>query len=237
MGRFKALPRGTGTDLTVGIEHNLQAEEAPKDFHYTKSDGLADDDSPSIDELTRKVAPAARNKDGKLKAGVAMASIEQNWDKCLKAANNGYEFQTIAKSLGIGQRTFALYLKRNPKRKQQLIEAKLAPRDLCVQVILNAAKAGQWLPAAWWLERTCWQEFARPEVKLQLMDRVMNQNEVVQTFNGKSLQQINQELRQQHVENPNFQRAIGRSQPQVDEVRSELDSGGAADPDSEGGSN
>jgi hypothetical protein len=95
-----------------------------------------------------------------------------------------------------------------------------------VQVILNAARSGQWLPAAWWLERTCWQEFARPEVKLQLMDRMNNQNEVVQTFNGKSLQQINQELREKYQDNAKFQQATERVSEKVDAVRSELGTGG-----------
>lgn len=235
MGRLKKPPRGTGKDLTQGIKHPFSTPDTTKT--PKRKDGVPDDEIPDISQLATQAAPAIRMKNGALKPGSVAAILDSQWDKCLKAANNGYEFQTIAKTLGISHRAFLYWLKKHPKRKQQLIEAKLAPRDLCVQVILNAAKAGQWLPAAWWLERTCWQEFARPEVKLQMLDRVMNQNEVVQTFNGRSLQQINQELRQQHAENPNFQRAVGRNQPQVDAVRSELDTGGTADSDSEGGSN
>jgi hypothetical protein len=234
--RRKKLPRGTNKDYTKGIDIDPeidQPDKMPEKFHHTKSDGVGED-VPSIDLLATRLAPAETGT--KNKKGQALLKIESNWDKCLKAAKNGYEFQTIAKSIGVSERSFTYYLSKNPAKKQEIVNAKLAPRDLCVQVILKAAKSGQWLPAAWWLERTCWQEFARPEVKLQLMDRVMNQNEVVQTFNGKSLQQINEELRKDHGENPKFQRALESGSVEVDENGSQLDSGKSADFSTEGGS-
>jgi len=160
--------------------------------------------------------------------------INSQWKTILKAAENGYEFATIAKAIGVSEKVWAQFLAKHRAHRQQLIQAKLKPRDLCVQVILNAAKDGQWLPAAWWLERTCWQEFARPEVRLQLMDRENNQTEVVQTFGGKSLQQLNKELREQHGKNPQFRTAIEQSRPAVEEIRSELGNGPVADDSSEG---
>lgn len=230
----KKMPRATGIDYTTGIEWT---PVVPKDGRVNsgpgKGDGVDHDNVPGIEVLANKKAPTHKN--GRAAYGKVNEIIQSQWPNMLKAAENGYEFSTIAKAIGISERTFQQFMQKNPAARQQLVQAKLKPRDLCVAVILNAAKSGQWLPAAWWLERTCWQEFARPEVKLQLMDRQMNQSEVVQTFGGKSLQQINQELRDKYGENPNFGRAVERSKDAVAKVRSELGSGGDADAGPEGG--
>jgi hypothetical protein len=233
MARPKTSTRGPrkAVDLTEGIEWIPPLD--PVKTNQFAEDGVGKK-VPSIDYMAR--TPAKGKKvNGDQRAFRAIQTIEENWPNILKAAQNGYEMQNIAKAVGVGERTFYKFLRRNPNKKTELVQARLKPRDTCVQVILNAAKNGNWLPAAWWLERTCWQEFARPEVKLQLMDRMMNQNEVVQTFNGKSLQQINQELREKYGDNEGFQRATERVQDGVNAVRSKLDEKSEGHDRSEGG--
>ena len=230
MGRPKASTRGKNIDLTEGIEWT-PPPLANRGLH--KHDGVGEAKL-SLEDMANKPAPVLRN--GKLKTGMSFRHIHENWHNLIKAAENGYEFNTMAKALGISERWFYKFLSKHPEKRAELVQARLKPRDTCVSVILNAAKSGQWLPAAWWLERTCWQEFARPEVKLQLMDRMLNQNEVVQTFNGKSLQQINAELREKYAENENFQRANQRSSSAVEQVRAELDTEGERGTGPEGGS-
>lgn len=230
MGRQKVPTRGKNVDLTEGIEW---APSPIKNRPIHQPDGVGDKKL-SLDDMASKPAPILR--DGKARKGMSFRHILENWPNLIKAAENGYEFNTMAKALGVSERWFYKFLSQNPDRRAELIQARLKPRDTCVSVILNAAKSGQWLPAAWWLERTCWQEFARPEVKLQLMDRMLNQNEVVQTFNGKSLQQINSELREKYAENENFQRTLERSSPKVEQIRAELDTEGNGSAGPEGGS-
>ena len=223
-----------GKDLTIGIEYANPAEKT----HFTTDDGVPDDYTPSVNELLTVNAAKRKDKNSLAKHGKGNARLafQQQWPNVLKCAENGYEYTTICKAFGWSLRTFMRFLQHNPDKKKELAQARLAPRDMAVQVILNAARKGQWLPAAWWLERTCWQEFARPEVKLQLMDRVLNQNEVVQTFNGKSLAQINSELREKYAQDPNFQRSVEYSRSQVAAVRSKLDNDERGDNSPEGGS-
>ncbi len=212
-------------DLTKGINLTDMEEPVTEVRKSNGQDGVKQGRVPTLDQMTMR-APVLRRKNGAFKNGGGEQAVEDAWPKVIKAAHNGYEMQNIAMAIGVSYRCFYKYLKKYPERKRELTEARFKPRDTCVQVILNAARSGQWLPAAWWLERTCWQEFARPEVKLQLMDRMNNQNEVVQTFNGKSLQQINQELREKYQDNAKFQQATERVSEKVDAVRSELGTGG-----------
>jgi hypothetical protein len=84
------------------------------------------------------------------------------------------------------------------------------------------------------LERKHWQEFAKPEVSLQLLDRAEGQNEVVQTFGGKSLAEINKELREQHGGNPEFKRVLDKIDAEGDEIKSQLGLGEGEDGSTEG---
>lgn len=162
--------------------------------------------------------------------------ILSRWDAILAACESGYDFSQIAKSIGVSNATFGKFLAENPEARQEIVRAKMKPRDLCVRTILQAAKRGEWLPAAWWLERTCWQEFAKPEVKLQLLDRANNQNEVQQTFGGKTLAELNKELREQYNDNPDFKRALEQVAAQTAENGPIVDDGQRADDRPEGGS-
>ena len=175
-----------------------------------KTDGLDPNNVPSIEVLARTQAPV--KIDPKKNYGQVKGTIERQWPNLLKAANNGYEFASMAKAIGISLRAFQVYLKRNPGRKHELVQGRLKIRDTAIGVILKAAKNGNWIPAAWLLERLYWQEFSKPEVRLQLLDRAVNQTEVSQTFGGRSLQEINKELREVHGKNPDYKRTIEHSQ-------------------------
>lgn len=175
-----------------------------------------------------KDQPASRVKPKQLE------KILGHWDAILKACESGYELHQIAKSIGVSNATLGNFLTENPAARKALVQAKMKPRDLCVRTILAAAKDGQWLPAAWWLERTCWHEFAKPEVKLQLMDRASNQTESVQTFGGKTLAELNKELREQHSGNPQFQRALEQIRSSTEADGSDVVSPPVADDNPEG---
>lgn len=157
-----------------------------------------------------KVKPANVNK------------ILSHWDNILKACEKGYEYSAIAAAIGVTKGQFNAFIYDHSNVRSELARYKLKARDLCINIILNAAKRGDWLPAAWYLERKHWQEFAKPEVSLQLLDRAEGQNEVVQTFGGKSLTEINKELRAQHGGNPEFKRVLDKIDAECAEIKSEL---------------
>lgn len=152
----------------------------------------------------------------------SIKTILSQWESILKACQRGYEYPTIANAIGVTAGQFNNFVTEFPEARKQLSQARLYPRDFCLGVVLNAARRGDWLPAAWYLERKHWQEFAKPEVSLQLLDRAESQNEVVQTFGGKPLSQINQELREQYHGNPDFRRALEQITAEGNEIVSRL---------------
>lgn len=152
----------------------------------------------------------------------SIETILSQWDNILKACEKGYEYPAIAAAVGVTRGQFNAFIYDYPAVRYELARYKLKARDLCINIILNAAKRGDWLPAAWYLERKHWQEFAKPEVSLQLLDRAEGQNEVVQTFGGKSLAEINKELREQHGGNPEFKRVLDKIDAEGDEIKSQL---------------
>lgn len=168
---------------------------------------------------------------------VKPASVEKilsQWDNILKACEKGYEYSTIAQAIGVTRGQFNAFIADHSNVRSELARYKLKARDLCLNIILNAAKRGDWLPAAWYLERKYWQEFAKPEVSLQLLDRAEGQNEVSQTFGGKTLAEINKELREQHGGNPEFKRVMDKIDAESDEIKSQLGLGEGEDGSTEG---
>lgn len=218
MARRKASAPGRVTARLQGI-----------DVTQDPFDGFEPIDWQTKEVDEKKRADLLRSREASRVKPKQLEKILGRWDAILKACESGYELQQIAKSIGVSSATLGNFLAENPSARQALVQAKMKPRDLCVRTILNAAKEGQWLPAAWWLERTCWQEFAKPEVKLQLLDRATNQNEVQQTFGGKSLAEINKELREQYSGNPQFQRAMEQIRDETAEAGSNM--GDAEQPD------
>lgn len=151
-----------------------------------------------------------------------ITTILSHWDNILKACEKGYEYTAIAAAIGVTRGQFNAFIYDYQNVRAALSRAKLKARDLCVNIILNAAKRGDWLPAAWYLERKFWQEFAKPEVSLQLLDRAEGANEVVQTFGGKTISEVNKELRELHAGNPEFKRVMDKVEATSKEIVSQL---------------
>lgn len=145
------------------------------------------------------------------RAGGRSKSIESFWPEVLEAARMGYELSAIAKALGLHRITLWKYMKKYPEKKREFDNAQNVIRDLCVNVILDAAKKGNWIPAAWMLERTRGMEFAKPEVKLQFWDRQMANDQVEQRIAGKSIAEISEDLKKQYQGNDNVQKYLDRS--------------------------
>lgn len=171
-----------------------------------------------------KAITSRRKIGGKCKQR-SIDTILSQWKNVMRACKKGYEYPMIASAIGVTRGQFNCFVAEFPEARRLLSQFKLQPRDVCINVVLNAARRGDWLPAAWYLERKHWQEFAKPEVSLQMLDRAESQNEVVQTFGGRSLAEINKELREQHHGNPDFQRALEQIDAQVAQVKSELGTG------------
>lgn len=204
----------------------------PRSKASTRSTGTKGDLSPLEEDVIRwrpEPMPEAekqsllgrRSANRKCKQRTIDTVISQ-WKNVLKACERGYEYPTIAGAIGVTRGQFNAFVTEFPEARKILSQARLYPRDFCLGVVLNAARKGDWLPAAWYLERKHWQEFCKPEVSLQLLDRAESQNEVVQTFGGKSLSQINQELQEQHHANPDFQRALEQIHAESVEVVAQL---------------
>lgn len=185
-------------------------------------------DAERMDKLLKYKRPGTKVKPKNVN------TILSHWDNILKACEKGYEYSTIAAAIGVTKGQFNAFIYDFPNVRSELARYKLKARDLCINIILNAAKRGDWLPAAWYLERKHWQEFAKPEVSLQLLDRVEGQNEVVQTFGGKSLAEINKELREQHGGNPEFKRVLDKIDAEGNEIKSQLGLGEGEDGSTEG---
>lgn len=174
-----------------------------------------------IDPELREKLTKTKRRDMKLKPK-NLEIILSHWSSILKACEKGYEIPAIAAACGVTRGQFNSFVMGFPNVRSEMAKAKLKARDLCVNIILNAAKRGDWLPAAWYLERKFWQEFAKPEVSLQLLDRAEGTNEVNQTFGGKTLAEINKEMREQYGNNPEFQRVMEQVDAKVDEIKSQL---------------
>jgi hypothetical protein len=169
---------------------------------------FSDDVEANLELMTTK--PAFLTRKG-LANNQPQKKIRNHWAKIIESAKMGYEIGAIAKAIGVHRKTLWLYMKSNPQRKVDFDNAQNATRDLCVNVILDAAKKGNWIPAAWWLERTRGMEFAKPEVKLQFWDRQMSNDQVEQRIAGKTLAEISSELSKQYQSNDNVQKYVDGS--------------------------
>ena len=169
---------------------------------------FTDDTEANLEMMTTKPAFLARKG---LANNQPQKKIRNHWAKIIESAKMGYEISAIAKAIGVHRKTLWLYMKKNPQRKVDFDNAQNATRDLCVNVILDAAKKGNWIPAAWWLERTRGMEFAKPEVKLQFWDRQMSNDQVEQRIAGKTLAEISSELTKQYQSNDNVKKYVDGS--------------------------
>ena len=169
---------------------------------------FSDDVEANLELMTTK--PAFLTRKG-LANNQPQKKIRNHWAKIIESAKMGYEISAIAKAIGVHRKTLWLYMKKNPQRKIDFDNAQNATRDLCVNVILDAAKKGNWIPAAWWLERTRGMEFAKPEVKLQFWDRQMSNDQVEQRIAGKTLSEISSELSRQYQGNENVKKYVDGS--------------------------
>jgi len=170
-----------------------------------------------LDEMTAKpsdeeLVPSAK---ALLHGGGRRSIIDKHWDKILKCCYNGWSFKAIGKAIGISSQAMSMYFKRNPEKYELLANARMRLHDEMMDVLVAHAKSGRsnsWLPAITILERLFWTTWCRPEVKIQLMQLEQNSNETVQTFGGKTLQELAREIRQTHANNPNFQKAVEKLQ-------------------------
>ena len=170
-----------------------------------------------LDEMTEKpsdeeLVPSAK---ALLHGGGRRSIIDKHWDKILKCCYNGWSFKSIGKAIGISSQAMSMYFKRNPEKYELLANARMRLHDEMMDVLVAHAKSGRansWLPAITILERLFWTTWCRPEVKIQLMQLEQNSNETVQTFGGKTLQELAREIRQTHANNPNFQKAVEKLQ-------------------------
>jgi hypothetical protein len=149
---------------------------------------------------------------GKKGPGNAKKSVfDVNWDKIVQCCYRGWTYKAICMSLGVSPMALVMYFKRHPDRKKILDNARMRLQSDMVDVLVASAKSGRsnsWLPACWLLERLFWTQFAKPEVKVQLMQMEQNTNETVQTFGGKTLEQLAREMRTLHAGNPHFEQAV-----------------------------
>lgn len=132
--------------------------------------------------------------------------ISNDWEKILQAVSNGYTLREICSVFNINSNTLGTYLRRNEHRMAEFQRAKYKTRDDMLKVILDAAAKGNWIPAAWFLERVFPHTFAKPEVKLQMYDRLVNNDVVQQKIGGKTIDEIATELKLKYGDNENVQR-------------------------------
>lgn len=156
----------------------------------------------AISDLTPDEMATKRKKKGYPQRKI----IANNWDKILKAIGNGYSNVEICNVFGICRKTYYSYLQDNPHRKAEIERARYNTRDEMLQVILDAAAKGNWIPAAWFLERVFPHTFAKPEVKLQMYDRLVNNDVVQQKIGGKTIDEIATELKLKYGDNENVQK-------------------------------
>ena len=129
--------------------------------------------------------------------------INDLWSTILQAARNGYTMQEVSACLKISRKTFNDYLNKYPSRRAEMYRAKFALRDEMLEHIITAARSGKaWVAAAWTLERLFPATFAKPEVKVQMYDRLINKEIVEQKIGGKTVQEIRLELENQLKDHP-----------------------------------
>lgn len=140
----------------------------------------------------------------------ARQQIESLWPQILLACQNGYTIQEISACLKIHRKTFHQFLAQFPAKQAEIHRARFMLRDEMLDEIVKAAKSGKaWVAAAWVLERLFPQSFAKPEVKLQMYDRLINKDIVEQKIGGMSMDQIRKELEEKYKENPDARRFFG----------------------------
>ena len=138
--------------------------------------------------------------------------IRHHWPEILKAARNGYTFEEISASINIDRTAFHRYLRNYPDKKVELIRSKYQLRDEMLGVVVKAARGGNWLPAMTLLERLFPQSFARPEIKLQMYDRMINSAETIeQRIGGKTMSEIKDEIEIQFKDKIDERRISGNA--------------------------
>lgn len=161
---------------------------------------------PRVTAMTMGLTPEDLLTKKKQRKYSSRMQISNDWPKILKAIGNGYTLTEICNVFGHNRNTMQTYLNANAHRMKELQEAKYKTRDDMLQVILDAAARGNWIPAAWFLERVFPHTFAKPEVKLQMYDRLVNNDVVQQKIGGKSIEEIATELKLKYGDNENVQR-------------------------------
>ena len=164
-------------------------------------------DNPEENEVMITTIPAFAAK----KELKGVPKIKSQWPKVLEACRLGYELTAICKALGLHMRVLQRYLQHNPDKRREIIEAQNSPRDECVNAVLNAARKGQWVAAAWFLERTRGMEFAKPEVKLQYWDRMMSQDQVEQKIAGRTIDELRDEFTKELKEHKKIEQQYFRN--------------------------
>ena len=180
---------------------STQSPESPKKPRsYNVENKYNFTDNPEENAQKILTVPAVLAQGNNLKGQKKIAYM---WEQVLEASRLGYEQLAICKALGLHRKLFYDFLKNNPDKRRELTKAQNEPRDQCVKAVLDAAKKGTWVAAAWWLERTRGMEFAKPEVKLQYWDRMVANDSIEQRIAGKTLEEISEDLKQQYKDHEN----------------------------------
>ena len=160
-------------------------------------------------------APKWQKKAGRRYKDERMSHVDMirfHWPEILKAARNGYTFEEISASINIDRTAFHRYLRHYPEKKVELIRSKYQLRDEMLAVVVRAARGGNWLPAMTLLERLFPQSFARPEIKLQMYDRMINSAETIeQRIGGKTMTEIKEEIEIQFKDKIDERRISGNA--------------------------
>jgi len=181
---------------------------------------------PSLDEMVKRVPNVPRKpvtSDGSHRSGQT-SIFDNQWPKILRCRQNGWTYSDIAQALGVSPQAFSVWLHRHPERREDLDNARMNLRNDMMDVMIGHAKAGRnnsFIAASIILERLWPRAFAQPQVQLQFAQLESAANETIQTFGGKTLQQLAQEMRQTLAGDPNFEKSVKRIDKEAKRLESE----------------
>lgn len=201
--------RGVTKNKTIEeVVHRKRKPAKPKTELVINVDELPESVADAnLDDMTK--VPKWHIKQGRGRV-LSRKVIESLWPQILLACQNGYTIQEISACLKISRKTFYQFLNQYPAKQAEMHRARFMLRDEMLDEIVKAAKSGKaWVAAAWVLERLFPQTFAKPEVKLQMYDRMINKDIVEQKIGGMGLDQIRKELEEKYKDNADARRFFG----------------------------
>jgi hypothetical protein len=181
---------------------------------------------PSFDEMAKRAPKVPRkpvSSDGRQTVG-KVSTFDVNWVKILRCRQNGWTYSDICVALGVAPQAFSVWMSRHPERREELDSARMNLRNDMMDIMIGHAKSGRnnsFIAASIILERLWPRAFAQPQVQLQFAQLESAANETIQTFGGKTLQQLAQEMRQTLAGDPNFEKSVRRIDKEAKRLESE----------------